>query len=220
MADQLEARIHDAIHAVAPDTQIIFETYAARSQYDALLSLDPLPQVPVVCVALDGAGFHGQHARSWSTAPGNLFFCAKLESAHAPRTDALPWLQCVGPLAVAQTIAPVVAPPVRLKWINDVLVNDQKIAGILTHYRQLRARHCAFWGIGLNVECAPPVDQPVTCLRDVLNPQTAFKTDPQTPFGPLYIQILAQLYTNLQIVFNAFMNEPENVKNSYEKLLK
>ena len=57
----------------------------------------------------------------------------------------------------------------ELRWPNDVLIHDAKVAGVLVECQ--RSSTMARWviGIGINVNAAPPpgaVDRPATCLTD------------------------------------------------------
>ena len=57
----------------------------------------------------------------------------------------------------------------ELRWPNDVLIHDAKIAGVLVECRL--SSDMARWviGVGINVNAAPPagaVDRPATCLAD------------------------------------------------------
>ena len=57
----------------------------------------------------------------------------------------------------------------ELRWPNDVLIHDAKIAGVLVECQ--RSSEITRWviGIGINANAAPPpgaVDQPATCLAE------------------------------------------------------
>lgn len=53
---------------------ILFEKNAASSQLDRLKTCNA--PWPVLALALDGSGFHGQHQRPWMTGSGNLYLSA------------------------------------------------------------------------------------------------------------------------------------------------
>jgi BirA family transcriptional regulator, biotin operon repressor / biotin---[acetyl-CoA-carboxylase] ligase len=61
----------------------------------------------------------------------------------------------------------------ELRWPNDVLIHNAKIAGVLIECQ--RSGEASRWvlGVGINANAAPPagaVDQPVTCLADQQGP--------------------------------------------------
>ena len=150
---------------------------APRSQFDLLNErLADGRGVPagVVCVACTGARFHGQRGRPWAALRGNLHVSVHLplDVDVAAAQAGLAALPAVATLrAIERATDGRVAP--RLKWVNDVLVDDRKVAGVLvaTHVQGGRARH-AVVGVGANVAWAPdlapsPRAARATSLADV-----------------------------------------------------
>jgi len=152
---------------------------AAESQYDILRrAIDqdgPLPG-RVVCLALEGAGFHGQQERRWAVVRGNLHL-----------TVGLPCDLEAASCGLALTMLPAVAvvdalgaldegssrlPGVGIKWVNDVLIQGRKVGGVLTSARSVDGQiQSVVLGIGLNVAVAPKIEPTaftpgVTCLED------------------------------------------------------
>ena len=96
----------------------------------------------------------GRMARKWFSPPGNLYVSILVRTGMpSART---PELAFVTSVAVAETVRSLVPPrvPIRLKWPNDVLVNDAKISGVLLE----QADDAVIIGIGLNILLAPAVD--------------------------------------------------------------
>lgn len=111
------------------------------------------PDGSVVWAREQSAG-RGRYARQWRSPPGNLYMSALLRPAVPPaRTTELGF---VASLAMAQTVEAFQPHPARLKWPNDVLVNGQKISGILLE-GQFKGMEVAWViaGIGINVTYAP-----------------------------------------------------------------
>ena len=133
---------------------------APRSQFDALNErLADGRDVPigVVCVACTGSRFHGQRGRPWAALRGNLHVSVHLSlDVDAAATQA--GLAALPAVAIARAIERATAGRVvpRLKWVNDVLVDDRKVAGVLvaTQVQGGRARH-AVVGVGANAAWAP-----------------------------------------------------------------
>ena len=71
-------------------------------------------------------------------------------------------------LAVAEAVEQAVPVSARLKWPNDVLIDDAKVCGILVEVRR-HPRRAVVVGVGINVNAAPPpeaVTRPATWLAD------------------------------------------------------
>lgn len=89
----------------------------------------------------------GRLSRRWFSPPGNLYLSIILRLNLPPARSAE--IGFVAALAVADGIDAMLPPKVRatLKWPNDVLVSDGKIAGILLE----QADDALIVGIGVNV---------------------------------------------------------------------
>jgi BirA family biotin operon repressor/biotin-[acetyl-CoA-carboxylase] ligase len=142
------------------DRVVVVVDEAPRSQFDALnecLAAGRAVPAGLACVACTGARFHGQRGRPWAALRGNLHV-----SVHLPldvdAASAQAGLAALPAVAIARAIERAtdgrVAP--RLKWVNDVLVEDRKIAGVLvaTQLQGHRVRH-AVVGVGANVAWTP-----------------------------------------------------------------
>ena len=92
----------------------------------------------VVTAAEQSAG-RGRQGRSWAAPPGRALLCSVV--VHDP-----PRLL---PLAAGVAVAETVGRGAQLKWPNDVLVDERKVAGILVEGRPQEG--WAVVGIGLNV---------------------------------------------------------------------
>jgi len=155
---------------------------SAGSQYRAVrdhLTAGGALESPLVCLAGEGDRFEGQSGRRWRALPGNIHL-----------TLAWPCDLPAGPVAVALTALPAVAVRAALralrpggsgsrpgiKWVNDVLVGDDKVSGVLSAIRTQADRVAAVvYGIGLNVETAPDLPPSAFtpsagCLRDAWGP--------------------------------------------------
>ena len=110
----------------------------------------------------------GRRGRAWSSLDGNLFttglFTFSVEPADAAQ------LSFAAALAVAEVCDIALKHPeaVQVKWPNDVLVHDRKVAGILLESGG--APGGGLWlavGIGVNIATAPEdVERPAISLRD------------------------------------------------------
>lgn len=149
---------------------------AERSQFGlvthALQSGTPLPD-PLACLALEGRNFQGQRGRSWVALRGNLHLTTYHPLA-IPAGPVLPALTALPAVAAAESIEAVaqgrIAP--GIKWVNDILVAERKVAGVLTATQVQGAdvQHVVF-GIGINVARTPQLEPaayltPPRCLAE------------------------------------------------------
>jgi BirA family biotin operon repressor/biotin-[acetyl-CoA-carboxylase] ligase len=91
----------------------------------------------------------GTQGRTWFSPSGlNIYFTTIVMADHP-----LPNLPMAAGIAVAETIMEACDHRVRadLRWVNDVLVNGQKIAGILAESCPINGQTAHILGIGLNV---------------------------------------------------------------------
>lgn len=110
----------------------------------------------------------GRMGRSWVSPEGNLFVSILLQ----PGKDVKQFAQIsfVAAVAAAESLIPLLPPgrKLRLKWPNDILLDDKKLGGILLESFQTETgQSWVVVGIGLNVERFPTETEfPATCLKD------------------------------------------------------
>ncbi|MFS0897884.1 biotin--[acetyl-CoA-carboxylase] ligase [Mycolicibacterium litorale] len=91
----------------------------------------------------------GRHGRQWTAPPGSQVAMSVGVDARNVAPDAWGWLPLLTGVAVVEAVAEVAGVQAGLKWPNDVLVGDGKLAGILA---EVAAPHpVVVVGIGLNV---------------------------------------------------------------------
>ncbi|ARN84972.1 biotin--[acetyl-CoA-carboxylase] ligase [Candidatus Nucleicultrix amoebiphila] len=137
-------------------------------------------------------GGKGMWGRSWVSPKGNVFATFGI---YVP-FDALEKLSDIpilGALATARTLEHFGQKP-KLRWINNLLVNDKKIGGVLCGMEQHGSHHfVAYVGIGLNVdmseEACSKIDQPATSLRCLM------------PFPPSTEEVLTHLTESIHLYF-------------------
>ena len=152
----------DAWVAGDGEAWVVVRDRAPDSQFDrlgaALAAGIDLPD-RLVALAATGARFHGQRGRPWQALRGNLHLCTvhhlDLDAA-AAQVGLTLWPAVATAEAIERASARRLAP--RTKWVNDLLLSDRKVAGVLTQTSLLagRVRH-ALLGIGANVAVCPDV---------------------------------------------------------------
>ena len=114
----------------------------------------------VVVAAEQGAG-RGRSGRVWVSPPGNLHATVVLRPGGGPQLATQ--LAFVVAVAVAAAVDRLAGPGTGLKWPNDVMRGDAKLAGILLERLEDGA---VLAGIGMNVCHTPPnLPYPVVSLR-------------------------------------------------------
>jgi BirA family biotin operon repressor/biotin-[acetyl-CoA-carboxylase] ligase len=104
----------------------------------------------LVVVAEHQTAGRGRLDRVWVTPPrAALTFSAVLRPPLPVRR--WPWLPLLTGLAVLDGVETAGGPRCRLKWPNDVMYDDRKLAGILAERVDTPAGPAAVVGIGLNV---------------------------------------------------------------------
>lgn len=110
----------------------------------------------------------GRRGRDWDSPKGNLY-CSLVLRPEVSVANAAQ-LSFVAGLAVFDALATLSEPghEVQLKWPNDILLNDKKVAGILLEAETVKDESPPWLvlGLGLNVGFHPTdMDFPATSLR-------------------------------------------------------
>ncbi len=110
----------------------------------------------------------GRRASTWVSPPGNLY--ATLLLVEPSSVDTAPQLSFVVALAVHDAVAqcaPALGPALKVKWPNDLLIGEAKVAGILIESEN-EPRFMVAIGIGINCISHPPdTPYPATDLAAV-----------------------------------------------------
>ncbi len=104
----------------------------------------------VVVVADHQSAGRGRRGRSWDSEPGAALLVSILlrpDPAVVP-PDRRWWVSAAVALAAAEACGPAAA----IKWPNDLIVGDRKLAGILAE----ADRGAVVVGVGINTSAAPP----------------------------------------------------------------
>jgi BirA family transcriptional regulator, biotin operon repressor / biotin---[acetyl-CoA-carboxylase] ligase len=137
--------------------------YVASTPSTQLLLPPDAPEGALVAAGEQTAG-RGRLGRRWLAPAGTSLLCS-LQLRPAIASERLPELTGVASLACAEAIAALTGVEPKLKFPNDVLVGDRKLAGILAEAREGRV----VLGIGVNVnvpaeELPQEVDRPATSV--------------------------------------------------------
>ena len=119
----------------------------------------------VVIAEAQTAG-RGRRGRSWISRPGNLL----LSVLFRPGISQLPYISVLGGLAAARAIRKVAGLDPRIKWPNDLMLDGNKVAGILAESAIEGDSVCyAVLGIGINVAEYPNDDKEIAGIATSVN---------------------------------------------------
>jgi BirA family biotin operon repressor/biotin-[acetyl-CoA-carboxylase] ligase len=116
--------------------------------------------LPSIAVADEQSAGVGRGANRWFSSQGCLMFSMAIEHTMldpAKNTQRFAMLPLQVGLAVAQSLEPLVRTQPKVKWPNDVFVEDRKISGILIESHRVGSMGYAIIGIGIN--CKVDFDQ-------------------------------------------------------------
>jgi BirA family transcriptional regulator, biotin operon repressor / biotin---[acetyl-CoA-carboxylase] ligase len=155
-----------AREAVLPRLRGLFGrdyTYVESTASTQLL-LPPNAVEGTVVVADEQTEGRGRLGRRWFAPPGTSLLCS-VQLRPAVSGERLPELTSVAARACAETIAALTGLEPELKFPNDLLLGERKVAGILAEAREGRV----VLGIGVNVNLSEEqlpgeVDRPATSL--------------------------------------------------------
>ncbi|HET6627714.1 MAG TPA: biotin--[acetyl-CoA-carboxylase] ligase [Nocardioidaceae bacterium] len=108
-------------------------------------------QSGLVVVAEHQTSGRGRLDRSWVTPPRAALTFSFLVTPDRVPAARWPWLPLLVGIAVSEAVRRVAEVDAELKWPNDVLVAEQKVAGILVERVERVSGPAAVVGIGLNV---------------------------------------------------------------------
>lgn len=97
------------------------------------------------CVYADRqTGGYGRHDRTWFSPKGNIYMTISVPKDDQP----LPTINIITPLSIIRVLT-ALGLTAKLKWPNDIIVDNHKVCGILTKVKG----NTVHVGIGLNVNC-------------------------------------------------------------------
>ena len=109
----------------------------------------------------------GRLKRTWLSAPGGLYFTIVLRPPIPPFLSTR--VNFVAAMILAQTLRRLFAVEAVVKWPNDILVADKKIAGLLSEM-EAEADRVAFIniGLGINVNNDPTPSEPLASSLKII----------------------------------------------------
>lgn len=114
-------------------------------------------------------GGRGTKGRQWESLEGNLHASILLQTEFdLKKNSQLPFLVANAVFEAINHFAKErgIKLDIKLKWPNDVLVDNKKLAGILLESVSLQDKNYVVIGIGMNIDKVPDIDRKVICMKD------------------------------------------------------
>ncbi len=160
----------DEISRLAGAFDIEIHDLIDSTQQRARARVDAGERGAAVVIADAQSAGRGQRGRAWQSPPGAAVYLTVVWPS-GRRLAGLAGLSLVAGLAVRATLARWQV-DARLKWPNDVWVDERKLGGILVEVLGDRRGSIVLIGIGLNLELPPAavagIDQPWIDLAQTL----------------------------------------------------
>ncbi len=118
----------------------------------------PEPGMVSIAATSNQTAGRGRHGKTWQSPPGSGL-CLSAAYTFAVQPDNLPALTLVLGLGAIDALEELGASDVEIKWPNDLVARDGKLAGILTEVQQQAAGGVTVVaGIGINVDLQRKLD--------------------------------------------------------------
>ena len=128
----------------------VFDALPSTNTFALEIARNPTPQGTVVLADRQTAG-RGRLQRSWFSPP-NANIYGSLILSFTGHFQCLGWVPLMAGTAIAQAIEDSTTINITLKWPNDILIDEQKIGGILCEsFKQDSTKTCVVIGFGINV---------------------------------------------------------------------
>lgn len=160
----LAERLYVALNAMLPGLSVELVQSCDSTNTRLLERARQGDESPCLMAAAEQTAGRGRMGRSWASSPGDsLTFSLGLPMAPADWSG----LSLVVGIALAQALHP----RVRIKWPNDLWLDERKLAGILVETGgSSGGRRHAVIGVGINVKepTVSGLSVAPACLRDVV----------------------------------------------------
>lgn len=189
------ARLHDD---AAPWHITVLDEVGSTSDW-LKSNATTLPAGTVVFAESQTAG-RGRRDNRWIAPRGKDLMVSLLLQPAAP-LEKWPRITTLAALAICKAIEAELPLQPRIKWPNDIYLNDRKISGLLAETVSTPKGLLLVLGIGLNVNTLDfPPDLPATSLLKQLSSSTLHEIDRNT----LASRLLGTLHAEFQRIDNDF----------------
>ncbi len=141
-------------HKTLNHSLFVFNELPSTNTFALEIARKSIPDKTLILTDKQTAG-RGRLQRTWFSPPGANIY-GSLIAGLKVRGQALGWVPLMAGLAIAHGIESSAKIPIDLKWPNDLLIQDQKVGGILCESLKLGSmKTSAVIGFGINVNLSP-----------------------------------------------------------------
>lgn len=178
---------------------LLLTKYSKQSQFDLLYNLNKtnlkLPD-KILCLAESGSNFHGYRNREWKANSGNLHLSIYLKpNKSVPNFNV--GFTILAAISVIETIdsIPQLKNKSNIKWVNDILIDNSKIGGVITQTQSQNDIVTALvMGIGLNISYAPIISKNKFITTTTSIEKHIDKS--QLDFSEIFLNLIHNLFKN------------------------
>ncbi len=194
MAEQLDLdRLQALLRTQFVGRRVTYEQSVSSTMDVARREAEAGAPEGAVAIAEEQTAGRGRMGRSWTSPTGvNLYFTIVLR----PSIDQLRYLSVIAPLAVCQAIEETTGLQPRIKWPNDVAINDKKVCGVLTQSEIADgAVLYALLGPGINVNMDAAAHEEIRDIATSLRAELGRDMSRE--------EVLAATLNHLESIYNA-----------------
>lgn len=158
-------------------------------------------------------GGRGTKGRQWESLEGNLHASILLQTEFdLKKNSQLPFLVANAVFEAINHFAKErdIKLDIKLKWPNDVLVDNKKLAGILLESVSLQDKNYVIIGIGVNIDKAPDINRQVICMKDL-----GFDFENPNDFLNILMAKFEKLYTQWKSDNNFIKTRKDWMRRAY-----
>lgn len=120
------------------------------------------PQWSIVIAEYQSKSY-GRHGKQWISNFGGIWMTLKFE-VYPKVAQTIPIFI---PVAICRFLNERLSVKARIKWPNDIIVGERKLAGFLVEGEMLLSKISVYLGIGINVNNDPPIESAVS-LKNIV----------------------------------------------------
>jgi len=168
-------------------TLYYFKSCSSTQDIGHMLAKSGVPEYTIVIAGEQYSG-RGRYGRRWISPPGGLWFTIILRDRSAKD---LTLLNIMAGISIAKALRDLYKLDAKIKWPNDVLINNKKIAGVLIegNIKNDIADYLLI-GIGVNINNDIPMDMKsrAISLKEIIG-----KAQPRSPILKAIVRIFTEL---------------------------
>lgn len=181
---------------VHPKLQLQVAATMDSTNAAAMRALDAAAPVPLLVTTDTQTAGRGRGSHQFVSPPGTGLYFSYGFAVHGQPS---PLLTPAAGVALQQAISAVTGVTTKIKWVNDLLLNDKKVAGILAEYQP--TRHSVVIGCGVDLLPHPTLAKAAPGLPI----GTLFTTPPATDLRPALIGAWVNAFNRLLLTPQAIM---------------